>query len=131
MNKQAVELREASKILGVSVDSLRKRISRGTLKAKKNEKDRWEVFIQKNETDKVKGQSQDNVNAMTSTYIDSLLSQIKHLKKENEKKDQQIQQANARLDHLLITLPLLNPPKEQKLSLWKRIKGVRTEKEEK
>jgi len=79
--RTAYSLREASELLGVSPEALRKRIKRGTIKAKKDKRGNWRVFI--NEADSVRtngrtasGQTSGEVEALKA-HIDDLREQLK------------------------------------------------------
>ena len=100
------DLETAARILGISVDAVRKRIKRGKLEAEKDESGRWRVLLP------------DEIPDDVHNIVDILRRENEFLKAELERKD-----------HILMALaqkiPQLEAPKEQdRQPWWKRIFGI-------
>ena len=111
MTKRKVGLDEASRLLGISKEALRKRAARGTIAAEKDAHGRWLFTL---DTDKEQDTGQDT----SRTLLDAMQEEIEHLRRENERKDTIIMS-------LVQRVPLLEAPKKdpepEKLPWWKRI----------
>jgi regulator of replication initiation timing len=80
MTKRIVYLDEAADILGLSKEALRKRISRGSIKANKDAAGKWQVVIE-DEGQDVEGRGRQ---AIKDAYIQDLRERIEELKKDKE-----------------------------------------------
>ncbi len=100
-----VNLDEASRILGITPDAIRKRVQRGTIQGYKDKNGRWKVNLE----DEPSGQRAED----SGQLVDALQKEIDFLRKELERKD-----------HILMALtnkiPLLEAPKEKR-RWWQRI----------
>ncbi|MDP8218635.1 MAG: hypothetical protein P9M03_07915 [Candidatus Theseobacter exili] len=107
-----MELVDAAKTLGITVDGIRKRIKRGTIKAKKNKSGRWVVDVDQESTkDKHKDTDKEQ---SSNLLVQSMQEQIEYLRAENERKDHIIMSFTNKL-------PQLAAPKE-KSKFWSRFK---------
>lgn len=98
-------IQEAAAALNISVDGIRKRISRGTMKAKKNKQGRWIVDV---DQESIKDNTKDTDNDTTSNVlVQSMQEQIEYLRSENERKDHIIM-------NLTNKIPQLAAPKERR-----------------
>lgn len=80
MTKRIVYIDEASDILGLSREAIRKRIKRGSIKAKKDADGRWQVIIEDTDQDTTTGHGQ----ATKDAYIRSLEERVSELKQERD-----------------------------------------------
>ncbi len=80
MTKRIVYLDEAADILGLSKEALRKRISRGSIKANKDAAGRWQVVLE-DEGQDVEGRGRQ---AIKDAYIQDLRERIEELRKDKE-----------------------------------------------
>lgn len=108
-------IQDASKVLGITVDAIRKRIQRKTIKARKNKQNRWivEVDLSDIQTDD-KDTNKEETGNDNDRLVQSLQEQIEYLRQENERKDHIIMAfANKQIE----------PPGEprEKTSIFKRI----------
>jgi len=99
---------EAAQALNMSVDGIRKRIQRKTIKAKKDKQGRWIVEVDTEAQDKGKEPAQDTASI---ELIQVLKEQNDYLRQENERKDHIIMSLTNRL-------PQLEPPKRKTAVLW-------------
>lgn len=77
-------LDEASKLLNISKDALRKRIRRKTIDAEKNERGEWVVFLEANRTDTVQDKVDNQLIEIFRQQLESKDIQIANLQKQNE-----------------------------------------------
>ena len=116
-------LSEASELLGISPEAVRKRIKRGTLKAKKDKGGSWRVFI--NEADTVRTKA-DTVRTPSreiermEAHIDDLQKQLREYKKLLERRDQALERSQYLLAMKEQKILELEAPKEQRPSWWQR-----------
>jgi predicted ArsR family transcriptional regulator len=80
MTKRIVYLDEAADILGLSKEALRKRISRGSIKANKDAAGKWQVVLE-DEGQDVEGRGRQ---AIKDAYIQDLRERIEELRKDKE-----------------------------------------------
>ena len=80
MTKRIVYIDEASDILGLSREAIRKRIKRGSIKAKKDADGRWQVIIEDTDQDTGHIHGQD----VKEAYIRSLEERVSELKQQND-----------------------------------------------
>jgi len=101
MTKRKVGLDEASRLLGISKEALRKRATRGTIAAEKDAHGRWLFTIN---PDKGQDTGED--------ILDHLRDRIAFLERQLENRDEEIR----RRDHILLNLsnkiPQLEAPKK-------------------
>jgi len=102
------DLDTASDILGISSDAVRKRIERGTLEGTK-ESGRWEVFIEDKRPEDLR---------QLSELVQQLKEENEYLKKQLDRKDNQIHEQNVIVLNLTEGIKLLEAPKP---SLWERL----------
>ena len=103
MTKRRVGIQEASRLLGISREAVRKRISRGSLEAEKDDQGKWVVLMR-----------QDGGQDVTSEYVQQLKSEVEYLRQENYRKDHIIMSLSEGLKQL-------EAPQEQQPSWWKRL----------
>jgi len=103
MTKRRVGIQEASRLLGISREAVRKRISRGSLEAEKDDQGKWVVLMR-----------QDGGQDVTSEYVQQLKSEVEYLRQENYRKDHIIM-------GLTEGLRQLEAPQEEKRSWWQRL----------
>ena len=116
--RKGYTIQEAADKLSISKAAMHKRVLRGTMNAEKID-GKWKVYID----DTTKGyDSQRDKGNDAQTIIDLLKSENAFLREELNRKDTMLMSALNRIP------PQLAAPKK---GLWKRIKGVRAEKEEK
>ena len=89
---------EAARLLGISREAVRKRIKRGTLKAKKDKSGRWAVEV----PDDIPDTGQDT----SSKLVQVLQDEINYLREENRIKDRIIH-------NLTEKIPQLEAPKQE------------------
>ncbi len=80
MTKRIVYLDEASDILGLSKEAIRKRIKRGSIKANKDASGKWQVVLEDGDQDTGAGHGQ----AVKDAYIRSLEERVNELKQAND-----------------------------------------------
>jgi hypothetical protein len=98
-----VTVEEASRLLGIEKESVRKRVYRGQLRADKEPDGTLRVYV--DDRDGVRGPSTDDVHGHESDgvrdeLVATLRDQIEHMRRESERKDaiiMQMAQANAAL----------------------------------
>ena len=121
-------IQDASKVLGITVDAIRKRIQRKTIKARKNKQGRWIVAIDLTEVeDEYKDDNKKTTSEDNDSLVQSMKEQIESLNKQTEYLQQQIeilQQANERKDSIIMSLtnkiPVLQAPRER-TSIFKKV----------
>ena len=100
MTKRTVGLDEASKLLGISREALRKRAARGTIDAHKDANGRWLIVLDNGLDDQP-----DSGLDTSRTLLDTMEREIEYLRRENERKD-----------HIIMTLvqrvPQLEAPRQ-------------------
>ena len=110
-------IQDASKELGISVDAVRKRLQRGTIKGKKNKQGRWIVDV---DHEQGKDSNKDKAYETSSNeLVTSMRDEIEYLRKENERKDHIIM-------NLTNKLPQLAAPREKTGILNKLFKKKHT-----
>jgi hypothetical protein len=102
MTKRTYDLDTAADILNTSKEALRKRIQRGSIEAKKDNKGHWQVIID----DLVKEARQDKGQDMSGPLLE-------HLQKENERLWQQINQQSIIIYNLSEGVKLLEAGNKQ------------------
>jgi len=103
--KERMSLQDASQVLGVTVDALRKRLKRGTLKGRKDKSGKWLIDV---DTDTGK----DTVHESASNeLVKSLQSEIEFLRAELQRKDTLLMSMTSRI-------PKLEAPKRKKINIW-------------
>ena len=95
MTKRTVGLDEASKLLGISKDALRKRAARGTIDAEKGAHGRWLIVLD-NDLD----ERPDNGLDTDRTLLNAMEKEIEYLRRENERKDHIIMSLVQRVPQL-------------------------------
>ncbi len=80
--RTASSLEEASALLGITPEAVRKRLKRGTLEGYKDKSGKWQVYIPDKEPDSVRTK-QDNVRT-ASREIELLEARIEDLQKHND-----------------------------------------------
>lgn len=115
--KQPVTLDEASRIMGLSKEALRKRIARKTIQATKDAAGRWRVVIPKGAKTNAPDAGQDGPADVppSSGQVQSLQDEIKFLREELSRKD-------MLLMNMMQRLPALPPPQDRRgfLGLFRR-----------
>ncbi len=111
MTKKVVSISEASKLLGISKEAIRKRIARGSIEASKDSDGHWQVTVY--DTSHDTGQ---DVGDDTRTLLD-------HLKEENSRLWNELQRKDAIIMNMSENMKLLAPPPPQRVSLLQRIFG--------
>ena len=92
---------EAARLLGISREAVRKRIKRGTLKAKKDKNGRWAVEVP------------DDIPDTSSKLVQALQDEINYLREESRRKDQLIYQKDQIIYSLAENIPRLQEPEEK------------------
>ena len=113
--RQGLTVAEASKILGISKDGVRKRIDRGTLKAEKTDGQTWTVYL---DSVPPKGKEQDDSHYWE--LIQDQREEIDRLRQELQQKDEWITKLIERIPP---QLPAPEPEPEQQQEQrpwWKR-----------
>ncbi len=106
---KTVGIDDAAQILGISKEALRKRINRGSIKAKKDRKGHWQITL--NDTGQDKGQD----NQWTSNQL------IEHLKQENDRLWQELSRKDVIIMNLTESVKLLGPGKQEKQTILQRL----------
>ena len=110
MSSRWVLVSEASEILGVSKEAIRKRMDRETIPKKKNESGQWTVLVE-DDRHATSGQVQDG-------ELERLRSEVEYLRQENERKDHMIMSLINKVPQLEAPNPgsaeQPSPEKEQK-----------------
>jgi hypothetical protein len=109
MAVKTVGIDEASQILGLSKEALRKRINRGSIDAKKDKDGRWLVTVNDTGTDRVKD----------TAGTDNLL--LEHLQRENERLWQELSRKDAIIMNLTESVKLLGPGRQDKQTFFQRL----------
>jgi DNA-binding transcriptional MerR regulator len=119
--RTAYSLSEASELLGVSPEALRKRIKRGTIKAKKDKSGNWRVFINEADTVRTNGRTASGEVEALKAHIDDLREQLK----EANKARQEAEEGRKRSEFMFMLerqkVLELEAPKEKRLSWWQRL----------
>ena len=116
--KTKMTIQDASKELGLSVDAIRKRLQRGTIKGKKNKQGRWIVEVDQEQGEDI---NKDKVYETSSNeLVMSMRDEIEYLRKENERKDHIIMNLTTRI-------PQLAAPKVKKAFFAKIFKSDKKE----
>lgn len=121
MTKRKVGLDEASRLLGIQKEALRKRAKRGTVSAEKDKHGRW-LFVVENDLDS----GEDNVQDTSRTILDTMQKEIEYLRRENERKDHIIMSLVQRVPQLEAPRQEQADPdvqQEKKQPWWKKIFG--------
>ncbi len=106
-----VSIDEASKLLGISKEAIRKRISRGTIEASKDDNGHWQVTV--HDTGKDTGQvSGDDTRAL-----------LEHLKDENKRLWDELQRKDIIIMNMSENMKLLAPPAPRQTTFLQRIFG--------
>ncbi len=116
MAKKTVSIDEASYMLGLSKEAIRKRIGRGSLPATKDEFGRWQVEVEDTNKDGSPPGRQDVSRAL-----------IEQLQKENDFLKKQLYEQNVIMLRLAENVKLLEAPKQQRQSLWARLFDRKTD----
>ena len=111
---------EAALLMGLSVDAVRKRAERGTLKREKAPDGTVYILLDVDQptTGRSTGQqsTSDETRTSQSTLVDSLNEQVEYLRRELEIRDDELR----RKDHLLATalerIPAIEPPETPETS---------------
>ncbi len=106
-----VSISEASKLLGVSKEAIRKRIARGSIEASKGDDGHWQVTVYNTGKDTGQGVGDD-----TRALLDHLKEENKRLWDENSRKDIIIM-------NLSENIKMLAPPPPKRVSLLQRMFG--------
>jgi hypothetical protein len=125
--RTAYSLKEASSLLGITPEAVRKRLNRGTLEGFKDENGKWQVYIPDKEPDTVRtngrtpsGQTSGEVEALRA-HIGDLSKQVDTLTKALERRDKALDQAQYILALKEQKILELEAPKEKRLSWWQRL----------
>jgi hypothetical protein len=110
MTKRTYDLDTAADILNTSKEALRKRIQRGNIEARKDDRGHWQVIID----DLVKEARQDKGQDMSGPLIEQL-------KTENEFLRQQLHQQNVIIFNLSEGIKLLEPPKHDRQPWYQKM----------
>ena len=110
MAMRTVGIDEASQILGISKEALRKRINRGSIEAKKDKAGRWQITL--NDT------GQDSRQDTASPHNQQL---IEHLQRENDRLWQELSRKDAIIMNLTESVKLLGPGKQEKKTFFQRL----------
>ena len=100
---------EAARLLGISREAVRKRIKRGTLKAKKDKNGRWAVEV----PDDIPDTGQDDIPDTSTKLVQALQDEINYLREESRRKDQLIYQKDQIIYSLAEKIPRLQEPEEK------------------
>jgi hypothetical protein len=111
---------EAALLMGLSVDAVRKRAERGTLKREKAPDGTVYILLDVDQPTTGRSTSQQSTDDQTttgqSTLVDSLNEQVEYLRRELEIRDDELR----RKDHLLATalerIPAIEPPETPEAS---------------
>jgi hypothetical protein len=109
MAVKTVGIDEASQILGLSKEALRKRINRGSIDAKKDKDGRWLVTV--NDT----GQDRGKDTAGTDNQL------LEHLQRENDRLWQELSRKDAIIMNLTESVKLLGPGRQDKQTFFQRL----------
>lgn len=82
--REGYGLDEASKLLNISKDALRKRIRRKTIDAEKNGRGEWVVFLEANKADTVQDKVDNQLIEIFKQQLEAKDIQISNLQKQNE-----------------------------------------------
>ena len=138
MTGRTVSIAEAAHILGISTEALRKRIKRGTIKARKNGDGQWLVVLDGTETrGSVLGDGQDSVHddildvhPSSGVLEETLQDEITFLREEISFLHQEVGRLDTIIMALTQNLKLLEAPKQgteiRRLSWWSRLKTIFT-----
>ncbi len=113
-----VGIDEASQVLGMSKEALRKRINRGTIDAKKDRDGRWIVTV--NDT----GQDRGKDTAGTSNQL------LEHLQRENDRLWQELSRKDIIIMNLTESVKLLGPGRQDSKNFFSKLFGGRGEREQ-
>ena len=111
---------EASKVLGISPEAVRKRIARGTLEAEKLDGETWTIYLDDGAPSKTEDKTED------PSHFWKL---INDQKQEIERLRQELEREKARVDLLIERIPPQLPAPEQasteeeRLPWWQRLFG--------
>ena len=109
--KRVVGIDEASRVLGISKEAIRKRISRGSLEASKDNNGHWQVTLYDTGHDTGQDMSSD-----TRTLLD-------HLKEENKRLWDELQRKDIVIMNLSENIKMLAPPAPRQTTFLQRIFG--------
>jgi hypothetical protein len=114
---------EAAEVLGVSVEAIRKRVQRGTIRSDKGEDGRRYVYLDESPPES-------EVAGSSSPLLDALRDEIAHLRRESERKDaiiMSLSQSNAELSR---TIRAIEAPSEPPRSPVERLEDEEMWREE-
>jgi hypothetical protein len=109
MAVKTVGIDEASQILGISKEALRKRINRGSIDARKDKDGRWLVTV--NDTGQDRGQD----TAGTDNQL------IEQLLRENDRLWQELSRKDAIIMNLTESVKLLGPGRQDNRNIFQRL----------
>ena len=124
--RTAYSLEEASSLLGITPEAVRKRLNRKTLEGFKDEHKKWQVYLPDKEPDTVRTKA-DTVRTPSreiermEAHIDDLQKQLREYKKLLERRDQALERSQYLLAMKEQRILELEAPKEQRQSWWWRI----------
>ena len=114
MTKRTVSIGEASSILGLTRDAIRKRIKRNSIEAKKDKNGQWQISVE----DTVQDTGEDNGEVASRTLVDVMQREIDFLRKELERKDHILMALTQKIP--LLEAPKEDKPSEERVPFWRR-----------
>ncbi len=116
MSMRTVGIDEASSIMGISKEALRKRILRGSIDAKKDDAGYWRITL--NDTGQDTGKD---------THGHDTRALIEHLQRENDNLWQELYRKDTIIMNLTESVKLLGPGRQDSRNFFSKLFGGRGE----
>lgn len=107
-----VSVEEAARLLGIKEESVRKRVSRGKLRADKDEEGRLLVYVERSQTvrDEYGDQSRDQSQGAPAELVAELRDRIKFLEGQLDIRAEELRESRRLLAGLIERVPQLEAP---------------------